>query len=112
VLPWIVCSAPLLWSGVTLPADASEQEVYAIVREAGTENRKGRRVYSDTLYLMPSEKRSAVLELCGMVFFGYPENVEKLRSHRRDGHTVTVYKSTVDPATRNTRREAICLSGG
>ena len=75
VLPWIVCLAPVLWPGAKFTVGASEQEVYVIVREAGSENRRGRRVYGDKLYLVPSEKPSAVLD-------------------------------------RNTRREAICHSGG
>lgn len=89
-------------------AEADAEEVYVVVFEQKAEGGKGRRIYRDTFYLAPTEKRSAAMRQCGMELFNYQDKIEALDGYRREGHLVIVYRSTIDPVSKNTKREEIC----
>jgi hypothetical protein len=89
-------------------AEADAEEVYVVVFEMKPDGRKGPRIYRDTFYLAPTEKRSAVVRPCGMDLFNYQDKVEALDGYRREGRLVIVYRSRIDPVSKNTKREEIC----
>jgi len=99
----------LILLGTAAPTQAAD-EILAVVYERGEDGGKGRRVHREELLGAATEERSAILELCGRQFFAYAKDLEALQAFDPARHLTIVYETTIDPVTKNSRREEICRS--
>jgi len=84
------------------------EELLAVVYEKAAEGAKGRRVHRQELLAAATEEHSATIALCGRQFYAYEAELEALRGFGLGDHVIVVYRSEIDPVTKNSRREELC----
>lgn len=103
---------PLLLVGALLiAAPAGADDLYATVYVLTDDGERGRRVHRTDLLAEPAEKQSARIALCGQDYFGDEATIGALAEYQDDAHSIHVYRSRIDPQSRNVQREELCRSG-
>ena len=102
----------LLIGALLIAAPAVADDLYATVYALTEDGERGRRVHRTDLLAEPAEKQSARITLCEEDYFGDEATIEALAGYRDGAHSIHVYRSRIDPQTRNTVRELLCRSDG